>query len=127
MQTTARFFLLALALSLSACGAQWEMLSSHEEDARFAEGTDGHRDFPRGFEEVWPATIAGLHASGIAVPQSVVPAENSVTIDLDSLWVFVTEESSGRTCVMLRFNGMSEQDGRDQAASVLDRIQQRLR
>jgi len=135
MHTSVRFRLLALGLVASSCGARFQAFDSHDPPAspefghgqRFTRETHGHRDFPRGFDAVWNATVEGLHASGIPVPASAVPDGNDGVIDVERVWVHVTERAEGQTCVFVRFAGLEEESGRREASALLDEVRNRLR
>lgn len=135
MRLLTRFTLLWLGLAASSCGARFQALDPHESTSnpeldhglRFTRETHGHRDFPRPFEVVWDATVEGLHAGGIAVPASAVPEDQDGVIDVERVWVRVTERADGRTCVMVRFADLEEGPGRRDATVLLDEVQRRLR
>jgi hypothetical protein len=130
--------LLALPLLAASCGAQWQALDPIDphsrlvlqEDLRPSPDPHGHRDFARTFEPVWRATIEGLHASGVPVPDSARDAARAsgseVLLELDVLWLQVVEREPGRTCVLVRYRGYELEPGRAQARTLLDEIQRRL-
>lgn len=120
---------------LSACGARFAALDpldptsnpALEHGLRFTDQTHGHRDFPRPLAEVWGAVVEALHAGGIPVPKSAKPGELEGSIDVERIWVQVSERSPGRTCVMIRVRDTAKEPAREEAKVLLDVIQNRLR
>ncbi len=133
-----RLILLLPLLVLVGCGAQWRGFNDHPELAVQAQEeaavheldgsqrAHGHRDFPKPFAVVWPATVETLHARGIGVPKSARPKGERAIIDLDGLFVLVEERFPGRVCVLLRFRALEEEEGRAAALEMLDEIHGRL-
>lgn len=127
---------LLLLLGCSSCGARLrspgdaraaaddEPLAEHP---RPPEELHGHRDFPAPFERVWDVTVQAVHAAGIGVPLEAREASGEGRIDVDELLVEVEERSVGRTCVLVRFRGVSESVGERRAKDLLDEIARRLR
>lgn len=129
-----RPFAVCLLALCAACGARLRSFddvestpnATLEHGAQVAAETHGHRDFPRGFDEVWSATVEALHVRGVPVPQSATPRNEVGEIDLDSLFVRVAARMPGRVCVELHFRQLDDEAGQAQASALLDEIQARL-
>lgn len=126
------FLLLSLVACLG-CRTRWqpvgvESLRPEGEDARLArEPIDGRRDFAASLEAVWDATVAALHASGIAVPLSArSPGEGGGEIALEAVDVHLWEEARGGVAVLVRFRGIPEDEGVARAEELLTEIERRL-
>jgi hypothetical protein len=119
----ARILLIALfSVGSVSCGARWQSAADAQAAALAAppaahprppEDLQGHRDFPATFERVWDATVQSIHAAG--------------RIDVDELLVEVEERAVGRTCVFVRFRGVSRAVGERRAKDLLDEVARRLR
>jgi hypothetical protein len=131
-----------LALGCASCGARWRSAAEAHaaqdaapsaddapsvSHARTSEELHGHRDFPATFERVWDATVQSIHAAGVGVPLAAREASAEGRIDVDELLVEVEEPSLGRTCVFVRFRGVSRSVGERRAKDLLDEVARRLR
>jgi hypothetical protein len=133
----ARILLIALfSVGSVSCGARWQSAADAQAAALAAppaahprppEDLQGHRDFPATFERVWDATVQSIHAAGIGVPLEARDAQGEGRIDVDELLVEVEERAVGRTCVFVRFRGVSRAVGERRAKDLLDEVARRLR